>query len=443
MDFNSKIKLKYRFEKVPVNNRPLSNPIERFGMLASQVVQSSPSLIPYLNFGRAEKISDGILDPGLIAPQQMIESQSEHVRIRCIEDATGPLVEYHYNNDGYIHEVILLNSFCEKYQWTDDGKLLSVSSPKNEITEFKYQKDGLLASINYPNGSIFRYEYDNQLRLSAITYPDGLTNKYFRNDVGLLIRSEFQDGTFDFLWDENNLMNEILYKDKLGTWNLKVKEFNNRTPLRFSKSSSSSSQSISSILGNWRYDKNGILFEMIVPGGQRFKKRGDEESGIELWTHNGQTFYNFDKSKVLMSIVNNDGTNTIFRRNIAEKFVMLVSVMGITILNYDKQGVLFAEREQQFDAISYKYNRQKTLNRISTDEKIINLNWTKDGKIKRINIDGSLNCSIKHLLGIPDQISIKTCETEVMECAEMVIHIIWNWEAMRLVRRLDDISFKN
>jgi len=442
MKTDIRINFKYRFEKVTATNQPLSNPIERFGSLASEAVQTSPSLIPYLAFGKSEYIIGGEIDPGLMAPQPQMDKSPENIRIRCIEDSSGPLVEYFYDGVGRISEVVLFNSFREKYSWSDEGRLLSISGGNSETTQFRYQKDGLLSSINYPNGSVFRYEYDQLNRLIAIVYPDGASIKYTRNESGFLTRSECRDVVFQYLWNGDNLLQEIQYQDKTGNWKQNIQKFKNKINLRFQSSSSTTFRSLSSILGNWRFNKDGLLIEMVIAGGERFKQRGDEESGVELWTHNGQTYYYFDKSKSLMRMVNADGTNTVFKRNKDQRIVLLASVNEISLLQYDEDGVLLSERVRQAKGISYKYDKENRLQHIYIDESISKLNWTENGKIKDFSMNDELKCSIKHLSDLPEKITIKSSDSGFIESSDMVIRFIWNWEAMKLTRRLYDSKFK-
>ena len=441
MENENKINLKYRFEKAPITKRPLSNPIERFGTLASQVVQISPTLIPHLAFGRSEYISGGEIDPGLMVPQPKIDKPPENIRIRCIEDASGPLIEYYYDNSGRISEVVLFNSFREKYTWSDDGKLLSVLGLNSEQTQFKYQKEGLLSFISYPNGSVFRYEYDQFNRLIAIVYPDGVSVKYNRNDQGLLTRSECIDCVFEYLWNKDNLLQEIQYHDKIGSWKQNLQGLKNQANLKFQSSSSSTTRSLSSVLGNWRYNKDGLLTEMIITGGERYKQRGDEESGVELWTHSGQTYYHFDKSKALMRMINTDGTTNAFRRYKDQRIVLLASLNGISMLHYNEQGILQSERVQQAKGISYKFDKHKMLQQINIDESIIKINWNETGKIKDFSINDDLKCTFKNVSDFPEKITIKTSPAGYMESTETVIGFIWNWEAMKLVRRFNDPNF--
>lgn len=442
MENENKINLKYRFEKAPVSKRPLSNPIERFGTLASHVVQISPSLIPYLAFGRSEYISGGEIDPGLMVPQPKMDKPPENIRIRCIEDSSGPVIEYFYDKAGRISEVVLFKSFREKYSWSDEGRLLSVSGNNSETTQFKYQKEGLLSSVSYPNGSVFRYEYDQLNRLMAIVYPDGVSIKYTRNDQGLLTRSECRDAVFEYLWNQDNVLQEIQYQDKNGYWKQNIQEFKNNTSIKFQSASSATSRSVSSILGNWRYNKDGLLTEMIITGGERYKQRGDDESGVELWRHNGQTFYHFDKNQSLMRMITTDGTTTAFRRYKDQCIVLLASVNGISILHYNEQGILESERVQQATGISYKFDKRNMLQQIKINESIIKMNWTENGKIKNLSINDELKCTIKHVLGFPKEITIKATDISYIESTETVIHYFWNWEAMILVRRLIDDNFQ-
>lgn len=443
MKNDNHINIKYRFEKVTAPKRPLSNPIERFGNLATQVVQTAPSLIPYLAFGKSEYIIGGEIEPGFIAPQPKMDKPSENIRIRCIEDVSGPLIEYFYNKTDRISEVVLFNSIREKYSWSDEGRLLSISGSNSEVTQFKYQKDGLLSSVSYPNGSVFRYEYDHLNRLMGIVYPDGVSIKYTRNEQGLLIRSECMDTVFEYLWNQDNLLQEIQYQDKNGNWKQSVQEFKKKETIKFQYASSTTSRSLSSILGNWRYNKDGLLSEMIITGGERFKQRGDEETGVELWTHTGQTYYHFDKSKSLMRMMHADGTTTLFRRSKDQRIVLLASINGISMLHYNEQGVLQSERMLQTKGVSYKFEKKNMLQQINIDETIIKMKWTDNGKIKDFSVNDNLNCTIKHSSGLPEQITIKTSDAEYMESAETVIGFIWNWEALKLVRKINDITFLN
>ena len=443
MENENKINLKYRFEKTPVTKRPLSNPIERFGTLASQVVKISPSMIPHLAFGRSEYISGGEIDPGLMVPQPKMDKPPENIRIRCIEDASGPVIEYFYDKAGRISEVVLFKSFREKYTWSDDGKLLAVLGRNSEITQFKYQKEGLLSSVSYPNGSVFRYEYDQLNRLMGIVYPDGVSIKYTRNDQGLLTRSECIDCVFEYLWNNNNLLQEIHFHDKTGNWKQNVQEFKNQAKLKLQSASSSTMRSLSSVLGNWRYNNDGLLTEMIITGGERYKQRGDDESGVELWRHNGQTFYHFDKNQSLMRMITTDGTTTAFRRYKDQRIVLLASVNGISMLHYNEQGILQSERVQQSKGMSYNFDKRKVLQQIHIDESIIKTNWTENGKIKDLSINDDLKCTIKHVSGFPEKITIKTADGGYMESAETVIGFIWNWEATKLIRRQIDANFKS
>src|SRR5579859_3455046 len=308
---NNKVNLKYRFEKAPIVTRPLSNAIERFGSLACQIVQHSPSVVPNLSFGRAEKIADGFLDPGLLARQPRFNAQSA-VRLRCIEGKQGPLVEYHYDKAGRICEVVLLGSLREKYSWDHDGKLVAIAGRDSQLTRFVYHKDGTLSSVGYSDGSIFKYAFDATKRLSAITYPDGKLLTVVRDATGRTVQIQSRDGVFEYAWTNAGALDEVRFKCDSGTWGYKCGESGKRLKIRFSDNRSGSSHSIGSALGLWRYDSTIALHEMFVSSGERLVcQRRAEASKIASWSSQGQTTYRFDKNDVLMSITNANGTQTL------------------------------------------------------------------------------------------------------------------------------------
>jgi YD repeat-containing protein len=438
MNKSNPLSLKYRFEKVPIIKRPLSNAIERFGGLATGVIQSAPSLIPYLTFGRAEHVAGGILDPGLLAPQPKFNQQSEQIRIRSIEHNSEPLVEFHYDKEGRISEVILLGSIHEKYTWSDKGELLSVSVGSSLLTQFKYRNDGLLLSINYPNGSIFKYGYDERNRLAAITYPDGITVKYSRNKEGLVTCAACRDGTFEYVWDENLVLQEVQYHNSLKTWSFKTHGSKKKLNLPFQQSSSSSFQSLTSALGFWRYIDYSLI-EMFVPSGQRNVKRNIiDDNTVASWRLSGQTTYVPDKSGVLMKIHNTDGSIKVFKRLPSNMSTILVSANGVGVLNYDEKGRLKAERDCDGQGTFYSCTANGLLASIKLKGYKVDLKWNKEYKLYVVSLAKQFQSKLAFANKLPEQLVIQSEGLNYFSGVEGFISFLWYWQENNFSRRLID-----
>lgn len=442
MNAQNSLSLKYRFEKAPVVNRPLSNAIERFGSLATQGIQYLPSLIPSLPFGRAEYLTDGMLDPGFIARQPKFEPYSEQIRIRCIENSSGPLVEYYYDKQGRISEVILIGSLREKYTWSDDGKLLSVSGRDLQLTQFKYRHNGLLASISYPNGSVFKYIYDEADRLAEIIYPDGVSLKYTHNNKGQPARVECRDGAFEYTWNLTGNIQEIQYHSSNEPLCLKFDKIKKKFKFQFYHETSGQIQKIISALGSWRYSSPKSIDEIFMHSGERLVKRNDDERTISSWSSSGQTIYSFDKGYVLMGMLNTDGTYRAFKRFVSNRSVVLVSALDIAILTYDEKGRLCAERNQQGIGASYAHTSQGILNFVNFQGNNIYMSWHGNGNLKTISLDDYFHASIRNPRDYPDQIILQTSHSGYLAVTDALVRLIWNWEAMKSTRRLNDFTKK-
>jgi hypothetical protein len=269
-----------------------------------------------------------------------------------------------------------------------------------------------------------------------------VANEYERNDFGLLIRSKNKNREFKYSWDENNILQDIHYQDDIGDWQIHTKEINNIS-IKFNANKSTQNHSISSALGNWCYSENKSLFEMIVPGGERYLKKGNENTGIELWSSNGQTSYQFNEKKVLTGISNSDGSNTVFYPDVTGRTVFLVSAKGIAFLHYDKDGYLSSERDQQTNGFAYQLTKQKALSQMTFNENTIKTDWSMDGKLEKFKLNKTLEFMITHKSGIPDQITFKSSSLGYMDAMETAIRFIWNWEAMMSARRLYNNSQAN
>lgn len=436
------LSLKYRFETDATRRSGAASAIEQYGNLACQIAQYSPSLIPYMHFGRAENIAGGLIEPGLITPQAGAEAQHEHLRIKSVEDASGPLIDYRYDRQGRIDEVVLIGSLREKYEWSNAGELIAVTSRDSEPTRLRYRDGGLLSTIAYPDNSLFRYSYGDGELLSTITYPDGVSVRFVRGTGGLLMRAECRDASFEYLRDDSGVVLEVRFQAKGGTWGFDAREIGGKLKVPFEVLARGKDTCVGSALGSWRYDGTGALTEMFVPTGVRLVKRStDGGSQLLCWRPTGQTAYRFDKTGAVMGILNADGTHTVFKRLIPQRSLLMVSVMGVAALAYDEAGRLRCDRDREGRGGLYGYNLHGKLKSVSSLGQRMSLSWSHSNTLTKIEIGNRYRAAINEDEYWPKQATLACTDRPNFESAGTFTALVWDWQAMSSVRRLVDTAF--
>ena len=442
MTTNNPVLFKYHFEKTAMPVQQESGSIERYGDLVSQVVKSAPSLIPFMPFGKAESISGGLLDPGLISKQPKVNTPSKLIRVRLIENQSGPLIEYEYDDHCRVKKINILGSHSERYLWSDNGHLLSISDQNSQTTKYEY-RNGLMSGIIYPNGSTFRFTYDSSRMLAGIYYPDGKSTVFERSPEGFLVKAKSTDGEFNYFWTKDGLLQTIQYICSKGEWEYQpastVRKFN----FKLKTVSTMGVRTLVSALGSWKYGKDGSILEMFVPDGERLVKRySDEGRMMTTWSNSGQTTYRFDKTGTVMSILKQNGTSVIFKRLMDEKKVLLLSASGIAVLSYDETGLLKADRDQNNNGAAYDYFPNRQLKAIKTKDHKISTTWANSGLLKKLLSPKIFNAEISYKDKLPDNISFLSYKLTTTECVGLLLLHLWEWQVLKPIRRLEDFAYQ-
>ena len=267
--------------------------------------------------------------------------------------------------------------------------------------------------------------------------------KLKRDDLGQLTRAESRDGTFELTWDNDRNLQKIHFYCVAGDWLFISDRSTKKLKIQFHLQQSGVNTSVSSALGYWRLNPSGTPLEMFIPSGERLLNRSCEEKReIISWSNNGQVVYRLDKSRAVMSILNFDGTHTVFKRLMSKKSVLFLSALGIGILNYDENGNLRRVRDQFGQGALYSYASNNELKSVISKGQRLFMSWTEKSNLYKIEIEKYLHGSIIRKNGYPEYITLLSDSFTQIEKGLNLIGTLWNWECLKLTRRLLDIVLK-
>lgn len=133
------------------------------------------------------------------------EYDGMHLQVRRVF-ADGTKLEYRYNREAYLAEVVNERGETRKLRNNDEGFLIEATSFNGRQKRFKY--DALNRIIAYENGlgGITKYERDAMGQIIAVSYPDG-TSETFEYDLrGQLVRAANDAVVLDYERDGAGLM---------------------------------------------------------------------------------------------------------------------------------------------------------------------------------------------------------------------------------------------
>ncbi len=440
MEASDKILLKCRFEKVPPSNAGVSQ-IEQIGAMAIQRVSALPWLVSGSVVGRAEMMAGGLLDPAAFGARSVSPPHRPHVRLRCIEDRSGPLVEYIYDGHGRIASVILLGTYREAITWSAEGRVANIGGAKSQGTQFEYHRGGLPSAIRYPGGARFEYSFDADGRLTRILYPDREAIRYTRGDKGEIVQAEFQDGVFEYVWGDSMALERVCFQGNSGTWPLNLKDVGKKLTIDLVASKSDSRANLASALGQWRCDSKGQLSAIWTVFAEPLRcQRSRRGIDIVSWSAAGQTAHRMDANETLDASLNPDGTMSLFQRRVSEQCVYVVSARGVTVLLYDDRGRLQATRALDGKGARYSYHRDGELSTVESQEERISFKW-QDGVMQRIAIGNAVQASLFYSNNVLAQIRFWARAGLSGLTLDACVRAIWHWQVMKSVRRLADPAF--
>ena len=144
---------------------------------------------------------------GLTAPGgQRIDYMYDTVgRLTSIRNPTGRLREFSYDARGNLARVDA-DGITTGYEFNALGELDVLIGPNGGRWLREYDGGGQQTSLTDPLGRVIEYRYDQLGRRDEIQTPLGSTNRTF-DAAGRLTRNQFFDGTtYDYTYDENNML---------------------------------------------------------------------------------------------------------------------------------------------------------------------------------------------------------------------------------------------
>ena len=351
-----------------------------------------------------------------------------------------PLLEYTYDDFGRLSELVLLGAYRENYTWSEEGHLIEISGRDIEATSFSYESDGLLSRVKYPEGSIFRYEYDAARRLTKVTYPDSGEVAFSYDMRGRLHAIRARDAEFSFKWEDSGLLGLARFSNGAHSHEVRCSDSRRSATLGFTRGEKN--DTVTSILGLWSRRGGGSSSEMFAFPGERLVGKLDVGgAGVVTWSGSGRRSCRFDQHNCLTSVINADGTGTLFRRLMAQRAVLKVAASGVSILQYDADGLLRSERDAQGIGVAYASGCHGDLESIVREGRRLNIVWDVERNVQSMSVDAEFRAVFKNEDHWPARLVLERLQIPLEVAMESVVTLVWSWQANRPIQRLVDLAF--
>ena len=254
-------------------------------------------------------------------------------------DRNGNTVKYVSDGMGHLLSVTDQNNNTVKYSYDLKGNLLDETTADGKSTVYTYDDDNNLIKVKDPSGYVTVMTYDGNGNILTVTGPNGETNSYTYNVKNLLeTQTEYTSARKSYTYNKNG---QILTEAIEG---LGVRTYS------YTNGKITSVSDYENNLSENTYDEYGNL-----------RSQTDREGH--------QTVYNYDLLNRVISITNEDGTES---------------------YTYDSMGNKTSVTDSRGNTTYYTYNSNNWLISTTNAKGTVTFEYDNEGRlIRQTNTDGT------------------------------------------------------
>ena len=254
-------------------------------------------------------------------------------------DRNGNTVKYVSDGMGHLLSVTDQNNNTVKYSYDLKGNLLDETTADGKTTVYTYDDDNNLIKVKDPSGYVTVMTYDGNGNILTVTGPNGETNSYTYNVKNLLeTQTEYTSARKSYTYNKNG---QILTEAIEG---LGVRTYS------YTNGKITSVSDYENNLSENTYDEYGNL-----------RSQTDREGH--------QTVYNYDLLNRVISITNEDGTES---------------------YTYDSMGNKTSVTDSRGNTTYYTYNSNNWLISTTNAKGTVTFEYDNEGRlIRQTNTDGT------------------------------------------------------
>lgn len=255
---------------------------------------------------------------------------NENGQVGQLTDANGRLIDFGYDNQGNLTEILAPNNNATFFGYDDRGNLTSQIDAEGNLTQFTYEPTfNQLTGFTDPLGNGIDYSYDESGNLTAIEYEDGSSETFEYNDNG------------DVTVSANRRGQEILYSYNEQSQLVSQINPDAEVPIEYT------------------YDARGNL-DTVTDGNGTIDLDYDQSDRLTKITYPGDRFleYTYDAGGRRTSMIDQDGKQVNYGYDAAGRLASLTDGNGDAIVSYeyDEVGRLAREDKGNGTYTTYSYD---------------------------------------------------------------------------------------
>ena len=268
------------------------------------------------------------------------ESENNEFIVDGIE-RNGNTVKYVSDGMGHLLSVTDQNNNTVKYSYDLKGNLLDETTADGKTTVYTYDDDNNLIKVKDPSGYVTVMTYDGNGNILTVTGPNGETNSYTYNVKNLLeTQTEYTSARKSYTYNKNG---QILTEAIEG---LGVRTYS------YTNGKITSVSDYENNLSENTYDEYGNL-----------RSQTDREGH--------QTVYNYDLLNRVISITNEDGTESYTYDSMGNKTSVTDSRGNTTYYTYNSNNWLISTTNAK-GTVTYDYdNEGRLIRQTNTDGTVV------------------------------------------------------------------------
>ena len=153
-------------------------------------------------------------------------NETKVLELRKIYDNNGKFVKgeydelenktsYIYDELGKVKQVVDVLGHITNVNYYDDGNLKEIISGNMKAT-YTYE-NGRIKTITLANGSVYDFNYDDKFNVTEIKLNNISILNYEYDEFSNLIKQKYGNEYYEFVYDNNKLITEIIYHKQNGT----------------------------------------------------------------------------------------------------------------------------------------------------------------------------------------------------------------------------------
>lgn len=307
-------------------------------------------------------------------------------RLVTITDPLGARQLYDYYPGGWLRSVTRPDGMSEHYTYDRNGNIIQVADGEGNITDLTYDCMDRVTVITDPLGNSKRFGYDAQGNITAVTDENGGTTAYTYSPSGEVIQvTDPLGGITRYGYDGAGRLTQM---EQYRLWGETYANIRSISDSSYASADDNSDYPSEASIVTWEYSRRGEVTRIRTPLGEDVRYRYDGNGNLTAMIDEDgfETLYEYNLANKLSHIRYSDGRTVELSYGPLRRLKEMRDWLGITTIETDAIGRVVKVTDHEEKSVGYEWDAlSRRTGIIYPDGNRVSYRYSQTGKIEEVS----------------------------------------------------------